>query len=76
MKRWMEKEHDNHCYYDDDNGRIIGMTTRQGLNKSIYIATALNFKLEEPLGSYVSLEYAKKAIEEFWIIQERTLLER
>jgi hypothetical protein len=71
----MEKEFDNHCYYDDDNGRIIGMTTRLGNNKSIYTATAYNIKLEEPLGTYVSLEYAKKAIELFWEIQERTLLE-
>ena len=76
MKQWMEKEYDNHCYYDDENGRIIGMTTRMGISKSIYNATAYNIKLEEPLGNYVTLEYAKKAIELFWEIQERTLLER
>lgn len=74
MKKWTEKEFGNHCYYDDVNGMIIGMTTKMGNHNSIYIATAIDGR-ENPLGSYVSLEYARAAIELYWEIQERTLIE-
>ena len=74
MKQWREKEHSSHVYYDDKDGKIIGQVAKHGNYHTIYIARVYTITAEGVLGQYIDLDYGKKAVEEYWEIQERTLL--
>ena len=74
MKVWQETEFTNHLYYDDSDGRIIGITHKLGTQSIIYIAKVYKDNIEAVLGQYVSCEYAKIAIENFWLVEEKTYL--
>jgi len=73
MKDWRDAEHKVSYYYEKDNGRIIGQVYNLA-HTNIYGAKVYSEHNEERyLGQYINLEFAKKAIEYFWNIQERTL---
>ena len=73
MKDWKDVEHKCSYYYLRDNGRIIGQVYNLA-HTNIYGAKVYSDLNEERyLGQYISSESAKKAIEHFWNIQERTL---
>jgi hypothetical protein len=73
MKDWKDVEHKCSYYYLRDNGRIIGQVYNLA-HTNIYGAKVYSDLNEERyLGQYISCESAKKAIEHFWNIQERTL---
>jgi hypothetical protein len=76
MRSWKESAHDTILYYNVDDGRIIGQTYTQAHTR-IWVARALTeeHNNEVYLGQYISLEFAKKAVEKYWDIQDRTLLE-
>lgn len=74
MKQWREKEFGNHVYFDDKNGKIIGLVTKHGNYQTIYLAKVYD-TLEGILGQYIDIDYSKRAVEEYWDIQERTLIE-
>lgn len=71
---WKDTDHDTHYYYKTNNGCIVGQTHNISHTK-IYMAIIILANQENYLGRFVSLEFAKKAIENYWDIQERTLLE-
>jgi hypothetical protein len=73
MKKWMEKEFD-HVYYDDDDGKIIGAVYKIGNQNSIWGAR-IYADIEGVLGQYIDSNYARRAVEQYWDIQSRTLLE-
>jgi hypothetical protein len=77
MKQWTEKEFSNIVYYDTDDGRIIGSVYRSGTQTSIWNAQVNSERSNEfvVLGQYVDMDYAKKAIETFWDMHSRTLVE-
>ena len=73
MKDWKDVEHKCSYYYLRDTGRIIGQVYNLA-HTNIYGAKVYSDLNEERyLGQYISSESAKKAIEHFWNIQERTL---
>ena len=73
MKDWKDVEHKCSYHYLRDNGRIIGQVYNLA-HTNIYGAKVYSDLNEERyLGQYISCESAKKAIEHFWNIQERTL---
>ena len=73
MKDWKDVEHKCSYYYLRDTGRIIGQVYNLA-HTNIYGAKVYSDLNEERyLGQYISCESAKKAIEHFWNIQERTL---
>ena len=76
MRNWKEEVYDTHYYYNADNGRIIGLITPITHTK-IWISKILTEQYNNDifLGQYISLEFAKKAIELYWDIQDRTLIE-
>jgi hypothetical protein len=74
MKKWMEKEFSQFVYYDDADGKIIGAVYKIGNNNSIYGAKVY-CEVEGILGQYIDSDYARRAVETFWEIQGRTLLE-
>lgn len=71
---WKDAGHDTYYYYKTDNGFIVGQTHNIAHTK-IYVAVLHSGNEEKFLGRYVTLEFAKKAIENYWDIQEKTLLE-
>ena len=72
-KKWMEKEFD-HVYYDDEDGKIIGAVYKIGNQNSIWGAR-IYAEIEGILGQYVDSSYARIAVENYWDIHSRTLLE-
>jgi hypothetical protein len=72
-KKWMEKEFD-HVYYDDSDGKIIGAVYKIGNQNSIWGAR-IYAEIEGILGQYVDSSYARVAVETYWDIHSRTLLE-
>jgi hypothetical protein len=74
MKKWMEKEFSQWVYYDDKDGKIIGAVYKIGNATGIWGAKVYA-ELEGVLGQYIDSDYAKTAVEYFWEVQDRTLLE-
>lgn len=74
MKRWTEKEFSQWVYYDDTDGKIIGSVYKVGTQNTIWGAKVYT-NMEGVLGQYIDSDYAKKAVELFWDVQSRTVLE-
>jgi hypothetical protein len=75
MKKWMEKEFSHHVYYDEEDGKIIGAVNKAGNSQSVYVAKIYEVANEGYLGQYVNGEYARKAVENYWDIKSRVVLE-
>lgn len=71
---WKDSENDTHYYYETDKGLIVAQTHKIAHTK-IYLSVILSSNQEKFLGRYISLDFAKKSIENYWNIQSRTLLE-
>jgi hypothetical protein len=76
MRNWKECAHDTHLYYGTDDGRIVGQINPIAHTK-IWVAKILTpvYNNEHFLGQYITLDYAQKAVELYWNIQDNTLLE-
>lgn len=74
MRKWHEFEANNIYYYNEMDGLVIGQIHNFG-NSVLFTATVKPENIDKILGFYISRDYAKKAIENFWLIQDRTLLE-
>ena len=74
MKSWTLKEFGQWVYFDDSDGKIIGSVYKVGNQLSIYGAKVYNIE-EGILGQYIDSTYAQKAVEHYWDVQSRTLLE-
>ncbi len=70
---WTETT-DSHLYYQEHNGRIIGMAHRLGVSGPWYIAKVCeNLSVDfTPIGNYIDLKSAKSAVEVFWNIHNNT----
>jgi hypothetical protein len=75
MRKWQDYEASNQYYYDDKDGLIIGQIHKFGTSITIYTATVKPENLDKLLGQFINLDYAKRAVERFWEIQDRTLIE-
>ena len=73
MKKWLEKEYSQWVYYDDIDGKIIGASYKVGNMNSIWGAKIYK-DVEYVLGTYIDSDYARKAVEIYWDIESRTLL--
>jgi len=71
---WREAEHSNHFYYHKDTGLIQAHVHKIGQSYTIYSAKVFGNN-EGSLGNYIELEYAKRAVETWWLQQDITLLE-
>jgi hypothetical protein len=73
MKKWQEKEYSQWVYYDDIDGKIIGASYKVGTQNSIWGAKIYK-ETEYILGTYIDSDYARFAVEKYWDIESRTLL--
>jgi ribonucleotide reductase alpha subunit len=72
---WKDAENENHYYYNENTGRIIGQVHKVSHTKVWLTKIYTNVHNEELyLGTYISCETAKIAIENHVSIQERTLI--
>jgi len=77
MKKWTEKEFGQWVYFDDQDGKIIGAVYKIGNSTGIWggkVYLSINNQ-EHFLGQYIDSDYVRKAVELFWEIDSRTLLE-
>lgn len=76
MKQWQEKEFSQWVYYDNQDGKIIGAVYKIGTSTGIWGARVyVKDTLEKVLGQYINSDFARKAVELYWEIDGRTVLE-
>ena len=76
---WQERG-SAYYYYNTDTGKIVGSVSKI-MSNDIWIALVhtgvYTFTLDDErhLGQYISVDFAKDAVEHFWAVQNRTLIE-
>ena len=75
---WREGAHNAGChyFYTKENGLIVGQTYNIA-HTNIWVSKIYRSHNDELyLGQYITLEFAKGAVENYFEIQSRTLLEQ
>lgn len=73
MNEWKEGLHKVWYYWKTETGLVIGQVNSIA-HTEIHIAKVISECGEEIyLGQYVSSDFARRAVENYWNIQERTL---
>jgi len=67
-------------YYNVETGKIVGQVSKVSLSENwiglVYIGKyTLTLDDEKHLGQFIDMYFAKKAVEFFWDIENRTLIE-
>lgn len=68
---------DKYYFYNISTGKIVGQAGKQALHEVFFSIVYFNestINEEKHLGQYISLEFAKRAVEAYWEIQNRTLI--
>ena len=74
--RWTMGEGRDSNYYSDETGRIVGEIGLIGTNRNKYYATVYPNAIDSiSLGAYITHMHATQAVEKYWEIQNRTLIE-
>jgi hypothetical protein len=77
IRQWKDGETLAHFLYYDETGRIIGEVNRAGHQINTKHTTTIYPDSERiiSLGMYINSDSAKAAVEKWWLIQERTLIQ-
>ena len=59
----------------DENGKIIGSVYKIGNSIGIWGGKVYSDNEEGTLGQYIDSDWARKAVENYWDVMSRTLLE-
>ena len=73
MRNWHEFEQNTIYYFNVNDGSVIGQVHSFG-NSVIFTATVKPDNIDKILGQYISRDYAKKAVERYWEIEDGTLI--
>ena len=79
LYEWQERG-STYYYYNTDTGKIVGNVSKI-MSNEIWIALVhtgtYSYTLDDErhLGQYISIDFAKDAVEHFWAVQNRTLIE-
>jgi hypothetical protein len=75
-REWKDAEHSVYYLFQKEDGLIVGQINVIAHTK-IWVAKIPGLMLNEEkyLGTYISHDFAKAAVERYWEISERTLLE-
>ena len=75
-RQWKDGETVAHFLYYDETGRILAEVNRAGHQINTKHTTTVYIDNERvlSLGMYINSDYAKQAVERWWLIQDRTLL--
>jgi hypothetical protein len=71
---------DRFYYYETNSGKIVGFVHKYALtsiwNSVVYVGNDRHIATNEiGLGQFVDMDFARKAIVNYWDIESRTLLE-
>jgi hypothetical protein len=75
MKKWVEKEYSQWVYYGEYDGKIVGSVYKVGTTLGIWGAKVYDENKEGILGQYIDSDFAKKAVEWYWSVESRSVLE-
>lgn len=71
---WKNTENNNYYFYKTETGQIVGQV-HNVVHTQIWLAKIVHTHNDEKyLGQYITSEFAKKSIENYWNMQERTLV--
>jgi hypothetical protein len=75
-RQWKDGETVAHFLYYDDTGRILAEVNRAGHQINTKHTTTVYIDNERilSLGMYINSDFAKQAVERWWLIQDRTLI--
>lgn len=76
-RQWKDGETVAHFLYYDTTGRILAEVNRAGHQINTKHTTTIYIDNERvlSLGMYINSDYAKQAVERWWNIQDRTLIQ-
>lgn len=74
LREWFTKENECSYYYNITDGRVIGnvhkiVHTKIWLSKIVY-----NHNEEKYLGQFISEDFAKRAVEKHWGLEDNTFI--
>lgn len=75
------KWNESNYYFDEETGRILGLAFKYANQEVVWCAkiytedVPFTLENEKHLGQFISSETARKMIEEYWLVHNRTLLE-
>lgn len=72
-REWRYVEKNSHYYFQVHDGKVIGQAYNVGFTIIWGAKIPVNATDELILGQYIELEYAKRAIEEYWFEKDRTI---
>jgi len=72
-REWRYVEKNSHYYFQVHDGKVIGQAYNIAFTIVWGAKIPINATDELILGQYIELEYAKRAIEEYWEEKDRTL---
>ena len=77
IRSWKDGETAAHFLYYDESGRIIGEVCRAGhqINTKHTTTVYPNPSQSLSLGMYINTDTAKAAVERYYLISDRTLIE-
>ena len=74
--RWQETPFNSEMYYNEIDGLIVGQVHKLGNQNIVWVAKVSQDSVNEKiLGQYIAREFAKKAVEHYYEVQSRTLIE-
>ena len=75
-RQWKDGETVAHFLYYDETGRILAEVNRAGHQINTKHTTTVYIDNERilSLGMYINSDFAKQAVERWWNIQDRTLI--
>lgn len=74
MREWKDSNQAQY-YFNREDGKIIGQVHVIAHTQVWLAKIILNHNEEKYLGQYISMEFAKKSVERYWYIDERTFLQ-
>jgi hypothetical protein len=76
IRSWKDGETVAHFLYYDETGRILAEVNRAGHQINTKHTTTVYIDNERilSLGIYINSDFAKQAVERWWNIQDRTLI--
>ena len=72
-REWRYVEKNSHYYFQVHDGKVIGQAYNIAFTIVWGAKIPINATDELILGQYIELEYAKRAIEEYWEEKDRTI---
>lgn len=72
---WKDTEHDCHYFFQEEDGKVVGQVHNIAHTKIWIAKIILNHNEEKYLGQYIDCNFSKMAVENYWLIQSRTLIE-